>query len=237
MRNLIKTTGPQLPSLSLGLVLCFASTLLVAAAPALVEKSERQELASAPTTPALRDVSAGAAGSPKVDAFALVGTAMYDRKTFAFFDGNDSNYKQLLHPGEKIAGCTLVAVAHDHVTLKSNNKLINLPVKTELRRENGGEWKQLELTENFTPATTPVETAKVSASSSSPVISGSRSAAPSTGKAKASSAGGFDGLSAKALKKLESEFKTGMKIEKEIKSIIDAENKFSKSSSKRSRIR
>jgi len=243
VQKLIKFFG-QCPVLSASIAFCLASSLVVTAAPVPVQNLQTTQLTIAEADASSEQVAAPAPHSGKVEAFALVGTASYDQKSFAFFDGNDSGFKQLLHKGEKIGGCTLVSIAYDHVTLKANEKLINVPVKTQLRRENEGDWKLLALTENFTPAQSPAEpepasgatlATAVASGSKSAVKSASRSSAPSGGSRKSGSSGDFEGLSSKAIKKLESEFKSVMKVEKEIKTLTSVSSKTPKISDKRRR--
>ncbi len=92
---------------------------------------------------------------PKVEAFALIGTASYPGGASAFFDGNSAEFKTSIHPGEKVGGCILEAVAFDHVRLRAGAREINLPMKMQLRRENQGPWQLLALTGRFTPADPP----------------------------------------------------------------------------------
>ena len=69
-----------------------------------------------------------------VDAFALVGTMSYSKGRFAFFNGQSSQYKQVLEPGGNIAGYTVKEVAQDAVTLTANGKDFQMAVGAQMRK-------------------------------------------------------------------------------------------------------
>lgn len=90
------------------------------------------------------------------DSFGLVGIASYGTKRVALFDGSDSAFKQMLHPGEKIGSFTLMAIEADHVDLQSQTNLIRLSLLKQLRRDGNGDWQVLDLSTPFTsPNTRP----------------------------------------------------------------------------------
>ena len=71
----------------------------------------------------------------------LVGTLSYAKGQFAFFDGSDPGFKQVLEPGASIGGCVVTAIAFKQVTLKSGGVEFELPVGARLLREDPGQWK------------------------------------------------------------------------------------------------
>ena len=75
-------------------------------------------------------------GPPRhvADAFALVGTMSYSKGRFAFFNGQSSQYKQVLEPGGNIAGYTVKEVAQDAVTLTANGKDFQMAVGAQMRK-------------------------------------------------------------------------------------------------------
>jgi hypothetical protein len=88
--------------------------------------------------------------APKIDAFALVGTLNYEKGQFAFFDGTSSQYKKAAKAGDTIAGYTVADIETKQVKLKSADKELDFPIGMQLRRENEGEWKMSEKTDEFT---------------------------------------------------------------------------------------
>jgi len=92
----------------------------------------------------------------KVEAFALVGTGSYAKGALAIFDGNDLEFKTMVHLGEQIGGCTLVSVKFDSVRLQVDGDEVELTMDKQLRRENQGSWQVAELREPFTKREYPV---------------------------------------------------------------------------------
>ncbi len=80
------------------------------------------------------------APAARVDTVALVGTMSYDKGRFAFFDGSDSEYRKVLAQGGTIAGYTIAEIHNDAVKLENDGKVLELKVRSRLRREDGGEW-------------------------------------------------------------------------------------------------
>ena len=77
---------------------------------------------------------------PQIDSFALVGTMAYEKGAFAFFEGSSSQYTKVLKPDGLIAGHKLVEVYADSVKMDVDGKEIQLPIGSQLRRENEGTW-------------------------------------------------------------------------------------------------
>jgi hypothetical protein len=79
--------------------------------------------------------------SVRVESFSLVGMISYTKGAFAFFDGTSSNLKKVLEPSEKIAGFTVTKITPQAVQLEADGKQIEMPVGTQMRREDGGKWE------------------------------------------------------------------------------------------------
>lgn len=77
----------------------------------------------------------------RTDTFGLVGTMTYEKGPLAFFDGSSSDYRQVVKPGGTIAGFQLEAIRPDAVTLRRDSNTFELFLGTQMRREDGGEWK------------------------------------------------------------------------------------------------
>ena len=78
----------------------------------------------------------------RIDKFALVGTMIYFKGTFAFFDGSESSYRKSLKVGEKVAGFEVKAIAQDGATLLVGTNAISLKVGAGMQREEEGEGQQ-----------------------------------------------------------------------------------------------
>jgi hypothetical protein len=79
--------------------------------------------------------------APKtVDSLTLVGTMSYDRGTFAFFDGSSPDYRKALKRTDVIAGYQVRTITPDAVELAAGTNMLELPVGTQLRREEDGPW-------------------------------------------------------------------------------------------------
>lgn len=78
----------------------------------------------------------------RVDSFSLLGTMIYEKGRFAFFDGTSSEYRKVLSTGQTIAGFTLQRITTDGVTLVNGGETIELKVKSRMRREDGGAWQR-----------------------------------------------------------------------------------------------
>ena len=75
-----------------------------------------------------------------VDSLTLVGTMTYEKGTFAFFDGNSSEYKKALKLADAIAGYKVTNIAPNGVKLVSGTNELELRVGAQLRREEDGPW-------------------------------------------------------------------------------------------------
>jgi len=77
----------------------------------------------------------------KIESFALVGTMSYQKGKFAFFDSSNSEFRKVLSPSKSIAGYTLTDVEESGVKLERDGKIIDLPVGSQMKRQDGGEWR------------------------------------------------------------------------------------------------
>jgi hypothetical protein len=80
----------------------------------------------------------------RVDAFALLGVMSYEKGRFAFFDGSSSEYRKTLKAEGTIADFKVLDIGGKSVKLDGKGKQIELRVGSQLRREDGGEWKVTE---------------------------------------------------------------------------------------------
>ena len=81
-----------------------------------------------------------------VESFTLVGTMAYEKGTFAFFDGTSSDYTKALKADNVIAGHKVVSIQTSSVKLEADGKQFELPVGSQMRREDGGLWRMAEAT-------------------------------------------------------------------------------------------
>ena len=76
--------------------------------------------------------------------FQLVGTMSYEQGMFAFFDGNNNNYRKVLSQSDSnsIAGYTVAKVTTSGVQLQSTDKKKTLTMKIgQGMRQNNGVWQ------------------------------------------------------------------------------------------------
>jgi hypothetical protein len=74
-------------------------------------------------------------------AFALVGTQLYSKGKFAFFNGSDSQFQKVLEPGGIIAGYTVKDVTLTNVTLSANGKDFSMPMGAQMRNQGENKWQ------------------------------------------------------------------------------------------------
>ena len=153
---------------------------------------ERQPRIRGESRPVPKPKVVVAADAPE---FGLVGVMSYPRGTFAFFDGNASDFRKTLQLNAVIAGQTLSAVTPQSVTLSASNRPpILLKVGQRLRQDPEGGWQLL-------------------AGSGGDAFTRSASAGATTGTSSASSAtpsedpAGSDEILKRLLKKREQEMK------------------------------
>ena len=84
-------------------------------------------------------------GRPRlVETFTLVGTMAYEKGVFAFFEGSTSELSKVLKTNSVIAGYKLAEIYSDSVKLEADGKQIELPIGSQMRREDAGTWKMAE---------------------------------------------------------------------------------------------
>jgi hypothetical protein len=102
--------------------------------------------------------------SRSAPAFTLVGTMDYQKGMFAFFDGNDSDYRKVLERNGVVAGYTVTEITLQGVKLASKGKEFEMKIGSQLQRNSEGRWEFSDQSEspastddmkNATPAETP----------------------------------------------------------------------------------
>jgi len=77
----------------------------------------------------------------QIETFTLVGTMAYEKGTFAFFEGSSSEFTKAMKADSVIAGHKLVDIYANSVKLEADGKNIELPIGSQMRREDAGLWK------------------------------------------------------------------------------------------------
>lgn len=101
-----------------------------------------------------------------VESFTLVGTMDYEKGEFAFFEGSSSELTKVLKPGAVIAGHKLLVISPQGVKLEADGKEIDLPVGSQMRREDEGLWQLAEA--RFSSPSPASSTASVASRSGRP---------------------------------------------------------------------
>jgi hypothetical protein len=89
-----------------------------------------------------------------VESFALVGIMSYEKGTFAFFDGNSSEYTKAVKVNDSIAGYKIARIGPNTVNLVAGTNRAELQVGMQLRREESGNWVPSSQTEIYAPNST-----------------------------------------------------------------------------------
>ena len=76
-----------------------------------------------------------------VETFTLVGTMAYAKGAFAFFSGSSSELTKAVKVDEVIAGHKLADIYASSVKLEADGKQIELPIGSQMRREDAGTWR------------------------------------------------------------------------------------------------
>src|SRR5881394_99982 len=79
-------------------------------------------------SPAYRPSARPATRARPNDFLALTGTMRDEKGPLAFFDGSQSEYRQVLKPNDTIAGFQIAEIEHARVKLKTSTNEIILPV-------------------------------------------------------------------------------------------------------------
>jgi hypothetical protein len=76
----------------------------------------------------------------RIEFFTLVGTMAYEKGVFAFFEGSNSEFTKAMKANGIIAGHKLVDIHANSVKIEADGKEIELPVGSQMRREDEGTW-------------------------------------------------------------------------------------------------
>ena len=77
----------------------------------------------------------------RYDSLTLVGTMVYDKGPYAFFDGTSSSYRKVVHDSEKVADFNVSDISPDGAKLSgTNNTQFELHVGMQLRKYEDGSW-------------------------------------------------------------------------------------------------
>lgn len=87
------------------------------------------------------------AATAQLEAISLVGIMAYEKGTFAFFDGTQSDYQQVLSAGADIGEYHIAQITPDQVRLTQGTNTYDLKVGMEMRREDEGNWFLTETSE------------------------------------------------------------------------------------------
>ena len=135
--------------------------------------------------------------------FGLVGVMSYARGTFAFFDGNDPEYRKTLAQAATIAGHTLGVITPQSVTLVgSNGPPVQLRVGQRMRRDSDGNWQPV-----TSAAGEPFARSATSGSTTGGGSAGSSGSATGAATTPAEDPPGSDEILKRLLKKREQEMK------------------------------
>lgn len=77
----------------------------------------------------------------RIDGFSLLGTLIFDKGAFAFFDGTDSKYRKVASPSDTIAGYKVARITVKSARLELNGQHVELPVGQQMRRQEDGTWR------------------------------------------------------------------------------------------------
>ena len=77
----------------------------------------------------------------RVETFTLVGTMAYEKGAFAFFEGSSSKFTKAVKADGIIAGHKLADIYAGSVKLEADGKQIELPIGSQMRREDAGTWQ------------------------------------------------------------------------------------------------
>jgi len=102
-------------------------------------------------------------------AFSYVGTMVYGKGMFAFFDGNNNDYRKSLQASGTIAGYTVQEITLTNVVLAEGSNTLSLAVGSVLRRARDGTWVQSDDGQDFSMQTpTSASSGETPAAAASP---------------------------------------------------------------------
>lgn len=102
-----------------------------------------------------------------VESFGLVGIMSYEKGTFAFFDGNSSQYTKAVKLNDTIAGYKVSKIDPNSVSLIAGTNQVELQVGMQLRHQENGGWVPSAASEIYAPTPTASTTARADTTSSS----------------------------------------------------------------------
>lgn len=79
--------------------------------------------------------------APPTEQISLIGTMIYEKEAFAFFEGTRSEYKTAVRLQDSIAGYRVTKVDTEGIELENEGRQISLPVGMALVREGEGNWQ------------------------------------------------------------------------------------------------
>jgi hypothetical protein len=85
--------------------------------------------------------SAEEARPKQTETLTLVGTLVYEKGPYAFFDGTSSDANKVVETGNTIAGFKAVEITGNGVKLEKGSNTLQLVVGMQLRREEDGDWE------------------------------------------------------------------------------------------------
>ena len=71
----------------------------------------------------------------------LIGTIIYERGAFAFFEGTEREYNTAMHVGEEIAGYQIVTIDTSKIVLQKEGQQVDLQIGLGLSKQDEEEWK------------------------------------------------------------------------------------------------
>lgn len=103
----------------------------------------------------------------QIDFFSLRGTMSYANQSVAFFDGSSSEYSKAVTRADSIAGYKIAEITFNHVKLAAgSNQTINLPVGSQMKRQDNGPWALVENPGSSTDSNPPAASDKSASSTS-----------------------------------------------------------------------
>ncbi|HEV8543313.1 MAG TPA: hypothetical protein VGR78_13040 [Verrucomicrobiae bacterium] len=103
----------------------------------------------------------------RTESFGLVGTMLYEKGKFAFFDGSSSDFRKIASPSDKIAGYTVTDIEQNAVKLETNGQSLQMTVGQQMKRADEGEWKLSATKETFETQSKSAPSTESSATASS----------------------------------------------------------------------
>jgi hypothetical protein len=77
----------------------------------------------------------------KVEGCSLVGTMIYEKGSYAFFNGSEAKYRTAVTVSNTLAGLKLIDITPNSVKFSSASNILELTMDKQLKREDEGEWQ------------------------------------------------------------------------------------------------